>query len=160
QGQTAAAYTVTVSNGALGNTTTGLVTVVETTPVGVTLLSMAGPGWTCAANTCSRSDALVAGSSYPAIAVTVSVAANATSPQVNAVSVSGGGAAPATTTDPTAIAPLTMVSLVSAPQPSIFGQAVTLTAIVTPSSATGLVTFYDGVVVLGNSSLCAGHTSL
>ena len=37
------------------------------------------------------------------INVIVNVAANATSPQVNAVSVSGGGAADAGATDPTAI---------------------------------------------------------
>ena len=160
QGQTGAAYTVTVSNGALANATAGMVTVAETTPAGLTLLAMTGTGWTCAANMCSRGDALVPGSSYPAIAVTVNVAANATSPQVNSVSVSGGGSAPAAATDPTAIATLSSVALVSAPNFSIFGRAVTLTATVTPSGATGLVTFYDGVVVLGTSSLSAGTASL
>jgi hypothetical protein len=50
-----------------------------------------------------RSDALAGGSSYPAIGVTVNVAANATSPQVNSVSVSGGGSAPANGSDNTTI---------------------------------------------------------
>src|SRR5207248_6204306 len=40
---------------------------------------------------CTRSDALTAGSSYPAITLTVDVAANAPSSVINAASVSGGG---------------------------------------------------------------------
>ena len=47
QGQQNAAYTVTVSNGAAAGPTTGLVTVTETAPAGLTLVSMAGTGWTC-----------------------------------------------------------------------------------------------------------------
>ena len=43
---------------------------------------------------------------YPAIMVTVKVRANATSPQVNAVSVSGGGSATANTTDSTTSLPV------------------------------------------------------
>jgi hypothetical protein len=96
---------MTVSNTAGAGPTSGLVTVTETAPSGLSLVSMAGKGWTCAANTCTRSDALAAGSSYPAITVTVNVAANATSSQVNAVSVSGGGSGSANTTDPTTIMP-------------------------------------------------------
>jgi hypothetical protein len=65
---------------------------------------MAGTGWDCtAATTCTRSDVLAAGASYPAITVTVNVAVNATSPQVNAVSVSGGGSAGTSATDSTTI---------------------------------------------------------
>ena len=52
----------------------------------------------------TRSDALAASVGYPAITVTVNVATNAASPQVNAVSVSGGGSASAAATDLTAIA--------------------------------------------------------
>ena len=54
---------------------------------------MAGTGWTCGGATCTRSDILNGNSSYPAITVMVNVAANASSPQVNQASVSGGGAA-------------------------------------------------------------------
>ncbi len=36
-------------------------------------------------NSCTRSDVLAAGASYPAITVTVDVASDATSPQVNSV---------------------------------------------------------------------------
>ena len=46
----------------------------------------------------------MAGASYPAITVTVNVAANAASPQTNQVSVSGGGSATANATDSTTIA--------------------------------------------------------
>jgi uncharacterized protein (TIGR03437 family) len=104
QGQTGAAYTVTVSNQAGAAVTSGAVTVVENIPAGLTLVSMAGTGWVCAGTTCTRSDALGGGSTYPAIAVVVNVAGNAASPLVNSVSVSGGGSVTAGATDPTTIA--------------------------------------------------------
>ena len=50
----------------------------------------------------------------------------------------------------------TTVTLVPSPSPSVFGQPVTLQATLTPSSATGLVTFYDGTSVLGEAALVAG----
>ena len=106
QGQQGATYAVTVSNGAGAGPTSGTVTVTDTVPSGLTLVSMAGTGWTCAANSCTRSDALVAGTSYPVITVTVNVAGNATSPQVNVASVSGGGSAtPTPASDSTVITP-------------------------------------------------------
>jgi predicted Fe-Mo cluster-binding NifX family protein len=52
---------------------------------------MAGTGWACSGSSCSRSDSLTAAASYPSITVTMNVAANASSPQVNQASVSGGG---------------------------------------------------------------------
>jgi uncharacterized repeat protein (TIGR01451 family) len=103
QGQAGATYSVVVSNGASAGPTSGTVTVTETVPSGLTFVSMSGTGWACSSNTCTRSDVLNPGSSYPAITVTVNVAANATSPQVNAVSVSGGGSAMASATDSTTI---------------------------------------------------------
>jgi uncharacterized repeat protein (TIGR01451 family) len=106
QGQQGATYTVTVSN--TGNApTSGTITVTETVPSGLVLVSMAGTGWTCPSpgNTCSRSDALAAGASYPVITVTVNVLATASSPQVNQVSASQPGVPPATASDPTNIDP-------------------------------------------------------
>jgi uncharacterized repeat protein (TIGR01451 family) len=103
QGQTGA-YTVTVSNQAGAGPTSGTVTVTETLPPGLTLVLMYGSGWACAGNTCTRSDALAGGTSYPAVSVLVNVGANAASPQVNAVSVTGGGAADANATDSAVIA--------------------------------------------------------
>lgn len=107
-GQQGATYTVTVTSGATAGASNGKVTVTETVPSGETLVSMSGSGWTCpgagGANTCDRSDALFTGASYPAITVTVNVAANATSPQVNQANVSGGGmTGPASTSDSTII---------------------------------------------------------
>jgi uncharacterized repeat protein (TIGR01451 family) len=104
QGEQNAIYTVRVANASGQGTTSGMVTVTETLPSGLTLVSMAGPGWNCTVlPTCTRSDALTGGSGYPSITVTVNVLANATSPQVNAVAVSGGGSAPANATDSTII---------------------------------------------------------
>ncbi|HLJ45696.1 MAG TPA: FG-GAP-like repeat-containing protein [Bryobacteraceae bacterium] len=105
QGQQGGTYTVTVANTAGAGTTSGTVTVTETVPSGLTLASMSGSGWTCTAgaNTCSRSDSLAGGSSYAPITVVVNVAANAGSPLVNSVSVSGGGSAAASATDSTTI---------------------------------------------------------
>jgi uncharacterized repeat protein (TIGR01451 family) len=103
QGQSDATYTVTVSNQAFG-ATSGTVTVTETLPVGLTLVSMEGTGWICASTDCTRSDSLGSGSSYPAITVTVNVASDAPSQAINQVSVSGGGSAGANATDPTAVA--------------------------------------------------------
>jgi uncharacterized repeat protein (TIGR01451 family) len=109
QGQTGATYTVIVFNSGSGPTF-GTVTVTDVVPPGLTLVSMAGPGWTCPAlpgNTCTRSDALAGGgASYPPITVTVDVALTATSPQVNQAGVSGGGSASAFTNDSTTIVPL------------------------------------------------------
>jgi Bacterial Ig-like domain (group 2)/Divergent InlB B-repeat domain len=98
-------YTVTVSNTPGAGPTTGPVAVLDAIPSGLTLESMAGTGWTCPAgsNGCTRSDVLAAGASYPAITVTVDVAEEATSPQVNSVTVSGGGSGSATATDSTVI---------------------------------------------------------
>jgi uncharacterized repeat protein (TIGR01451 family) len=102
-GQQNAAYTVTVSNAVGAGSTAGTVTVTEAVPSGLTLVSMAGTGWTCTGTTCTRSDALAAGSSYPPITVTVNVSATATSPQTNHVSVSGGESATANGSDSTTI---------------------------------------------------------
>jgi uncharacterized repeat protein (TIGR01451 family) len=104
QGQQNATYTVTVSNNNAAATSSGGVSVTDTLPSGLTLVSMAGTGWNCSSNTCTRTDALVGGASYPAITVTVNVLGNAASPQVNQVSVSGGGSAPASWSDSTLIA--------------------------------------------------------
>jgi uncharacterized repeat protein (TIGR01451 family) len=103
QGQQNALYTVIVSNGASAGPTIGTVTVTEIVPSGLTLVSLIGNGWTCAASSCTRGDSLIGGSSYPAITVTVNVATSASSPQVNSVSLSGGGSKSASTNDSTVI---------------------------------------------------------
>jgi uncharacterized repeat protein (TIGR01451 family) len=92
QGETGAAYTITANNIGAGPTA-GTVTVTDTLPAGLTATAMAGTGWTCNMGTlaCTRTDALASGASYPAITLTVSVAANAAASVSNLVTVAGGG---------------------------------------------------------------------
>jgi uncharacterized repeat protein (TIGR01451 family) len=104
KGQTGASYTVSVSNPATSTgPTAGKVTVSDTIPQGLTLVSMAGTGWTCTAHSCNRSDSLAAGKTYPAITVTVNVSATAPSSVTNTVTVSGGNSPPSSASDPTTI---------------------------------------------------------
>jgi len=104
-GQQAATFTITVSNATGSNQTAGTVTLVDTLPAGLTFVSMAGDGWTCTGTTCTRSDPLGGGSSYPVITVTVNVASNAASSVINTVKVTGGSSATATASDTVTITP-------------------------------------------------------
>ena len=54
----------------------------------------------------------------------------------------------------------TVTSLSAAPSPGTFGQAIALIATVSPQAATGKVTFYDGVALLGSATLSNGAASL
>jgi len=105
QGQTGAAYAVIVANGAAAGPTSGTVTVTESVPSGLSLVSLGGSGWTCPVNgaTCYRIDSLPASASYDTITVTVNVARNAPASAINQVSVSGGGSLTAYATDTTTI---------------------------------------------------------
>jgi len=64
---------------------------------------MAGTGWNCSGNSCTRSDALGSSSSYPPITVTVNVAAGAPTLVSNQATVSGGASATISATDLTAV---------------------------------------------------------
>jgi len=55
--------------------------------------------------------------------------------------------------------PATTTTLQSSPNPSSFGQSVTLTATVSPSTATGSVTFKDGSSTLGTLALSGGSAT-
>src|SRR5262249_42050220 len=103
QGDVGDSYTVIVRNATSAGPTSGNVIVTESVPSGLTLNSMSGAGWACNSNTCSRNDVLGPGASYPPINVQVNVSLTATSPQVNQVTVSGGGSPDATTSDSTFI---------------------------------------------------------
>jgi uncharacterized repeat protein (TIGR01451 family) len=109
QGQTNAAYTITAGND--GNApTTGTVTVTGTLPAGLKAAALKGTGWRCSVFrlTCTRSDILAAGESYPPIALTVRVAASAPSSVTGTAAVSGGGELNTgnnTVSDPTTILP-------------------------------------------------------
>src|SRR5665213_30693 len=52
------------------------------------------------------------------------------------------------------------VTLTSPPGPITFGLPVTLTAAVSPSAATGTVTFYDGITILGTKPIISGNATL
>ena len=109
QGQTGATYSLAVSNAGTGPTS-GTVTVTDTLPTGLTATAIAGTGWSCTLSTltCTRSDALAAPGSYPAITLTVNVAANAPASVTNTATVSGGGDATPTNntaSDVTTISP-------------------------------------------------------
>jgi len=115
QGQIGATYTIVVSN-AGGQPTVGAVNLLDTLPAGLTSTAMTGTGWTCAvpALTCTRSDALAPGASYPPITLTVNVASNAPASVTNTVTVSGGGEVDTsnnTATDPTVITALQLPDL-------------------------------------------------
>jgi uncharacterized repeat protein (TIGR01451 family) len=87
-------YTLTVSNVGV-SPTNAPVTVSDTIPTGMSPISANGPGWVCQivsqTVTCTRSDILASGSSYPPIDIEVSIAVSAPDSVVNTATVSGGG---------------------------------------------------------------------
>ncbi|MBZ5621857.1 MAG: DUF11 domain-containing protein [Acidobacteriia bacterium] len=115
QGQTGDTYTITVRNNGPG-TTSGPVTVTDSLPAGLTATAMSGTAWDCTSNTfpvtgpatltCTRTAAFPPNLSFPAITLTVNVAADATSPVTNTATVSGSAdTTPGnnTATDPTTV---------------------------------------------------------
>ncbi len=62
QGDTADTYAITAGNSG-GAPTSGTVSVTESLPAGLTLVSMAGTGWSCPSGggVCTRGDTLAAG---------------------------------------------------------------------------------------------------
>ncbi|MGJ5820665.1 beta strand repeat-containing protein, partial [Paludibaculum fermentans] len=134
QGQQNATYTVTVTNPGGGGATSGTVTVAEAVPAGMTLVSMAGSGWSCPAggSTCTRSNSLAAGASYPAITVTVNVSSGAPALVTNQVSVTGGGLLDGQASNPTII--------ISGPTP----------VSVVPGSGSGTTQTFTGVFAVAD----------
>ena len=94
QGQIGAQFTVTVTNSGTPSTI-GVVTLTDAVPTGLTPTTASGAGWTCGINgaavTCTRSDALAPGTSYPPVTITVNVAAGAPASVTNTATISGGG---------------------------------------------------------------------
>jgi uncharacterized repeat protein (TIGR01451 family) len=113
QGETGATYTITVGN--TGAPTSGTITVTDNLPAGMTATAMSGTGWNCPAAqfppigtgtgalSCTNSNPLGAGASFPAITLTVNVAPNAPSSVTNVASATGAGSV--TASDVTVIAP-------------------------------------------------------
>jgi len=86
-------YRLGVSKAAGAGATSGTVTVTDVLPDILMLVSMAGSGWNCDGNRCTRGDTLSGGEKYPPITVTVNVSATAPAQATNQVTVGGGGAA-------------------------------------------------------------------
>ena len=93
-GKIGAVYTLTATNIGLG-TSAGRVTVIDVLPSGLTATALGGSGWYCMLSTltCTRNDTLASGASYPPIALTVNVAANAPLSVTNVATISGGAEA-------------------------------------------------------------------
>lgn len=177
QGETGATYIITVHNVGTG-ATTGAVTVDDTLPTGLSATAISGTGWSCTLGTlsCTRSDALAAAGSYPAITLTVDVAGDAAASVTNSVAVSGGGESDTsndTASDMTTIGPApaaTSTSLSVSPALSIgAGTQISLTATVTASASPvfpGVVDFCNttatrcaGLALLGTSQLKSDGTA-
>ncbi|HTS16317.1 MAG TPA: DNA/RNA non-specific endonuclease [Verrucomicrobiae bacterium] len=102
-------YTIQVAN--VGTQpSSGLVTVTDGMPNGLTVTAITGDGWTVDLNslTCTRSDTLAPGNIYPPISVTVNVSAGATSSVTNIASVSGGS--DSNSVNNTAVDPTTIIA--------------------------------------------------
>jgi uncharacterized repeat protein (TIGR01451 family) len=97
-------YTLTVTNLGPGDFS-GIVTVVDTLPPGMTGNSMGGTGWACtlATLTCTRNDSFDVGQSPPPITLVVNVGPTVSSPAVNSVMVTASGSIPENSTDSTII---------------------------------------------------------
>ncbi len=101
-------YAIVVGNVPGATPTMGTVTVSETPPEYGVIDSMTGPGWNCGLQywSCTRSDTLNGGASYPPISVSMHVPAGTPSPFTNSVLVFGGGAPPVNASDSAAVLPL------------------------------------------------------
>lgn len=169
QGQTGN-YTITVSNNG-ATPTVGSVSVTDSLPAGLTAAAMSGTGWSCTLSSvsCTRSDGLANGSSYPAITLTVNVAPTAASSVTNTASVAGGDEVNGnndSASDPTNTAPLSVTIASNATNLNLWNYlvanglatsgkpgswAVTLAAgIVINASSTGSYAFDTGAVPSGS----------
>ena len=152
-------YTLTAKNASVGASasTTAAVTVSDTLPAGLTPTLATGTGWGPGVNACSiagqtvsctRSDVLGPGASYPSITITVLVALTAPPTVTNTATVAGGGetnTANDTATDVANVLPPTdadmAITKTASPNPVLQGNALTYTLGVTnngPAIATNV----------------------
>ncbi len=101
-GQPVAFYTITAANTQSISPTAGAVLVSVASPVPVTL---SGANWTCGATSCTRSDSLPAGSTYPAITAAVNLTSFAGAQLTAQIAVSGGGLAQGSASDTATLLP-------------------------------------------------------
>ena len=148
QGDSGDIYTIVVANaGAVAST--GTVTVVDSLPAGLTATAVSGDGWgvDLGTLTCSRSDALAAGATYPPISVTVNVSAGCPLSVTNTATVSGGAdtnTANNVASDPTTINPAAAPAAVTETASDVSESAATLNATVNPNGQPASVEFQYG----------------
>jgi len=138
----AASYTIPVSNVSPYGSTSSLVTINDTLPLGITPVSASGTGWTCSVSgqtvSCTRSDTLGAASSYPSITLNANVSQSAPATLTNPASVGGGGEANLVNDTATDVANVVSTADLSvtdsaSPNPVSAGSNITYTQVVTNS---------------------------
>ena len=153
-------YQITVTNPAY-MATSQTVTVTDALPQGLSAASISGSGWNCTLGnlTCTRSDALATGNSYPQITITVNVSSGLSPSTINnQASVVYTGITNAAV-DPTVIVLPSTTSLSVTTDHAPLGTTVTLTATVT-GGVSGSVILAAGGNVLGSAILSGGSATL
>ncbi len=137
-----ASYTITASNVSPYGSTSGLVTVNDTLPVGITPIGWSPLSWACSISgqtiSCTRSDVLGASSSYPAITLNALVSQSAPATLTNTAVVGGGGEANLlndTATDTASVGSSADLGVTDSgsPNPVAAGGNITYTQVVTNS---------------------------
>jgi len=147
-----ASYTLALANVSSLGATAGLVTVNDTLPFGIAPTSATGTGWSCSVSgqtvSCTRSDSLAAGASYPSITVNGIVSQAAPATLTNTATVSGGGD----------VTPLNDTSTDVANVVSSADIAVTDSGAPNPVAINGTITYT--VVVTNNGPSAADNATL
>ncbi len=137
-----ATYTIPVENLSPYGATTGVVTVNDTLPTGLTPTSATGTGWSCsiASQTvsCVNPAALAPSTFYPSITIVANVAQTAPSVETNTALVSGGGEINLANDSATDVANVIStadlsITNVASPDPVTAGNNITYTQVVTNS---------------------------
>jgi uncharacterized protein (TIGR03437 family) len=162
-GETGLTYTLNVTNAGTAPSW-GTVRVTDALPQGLTATSLAGAGWTCnlASVTCVRPGGLAAGAAYSPITLSANVGTGVAGTATNnATVITDGGASTSasSSSDAEFFRSATTTKLSVTPNPSMAGQAVTLTAMVT-SGVNGNVVFTDDGAELGEAPIQGGQASL
>jgi len=137
-----ASYTITASNVSPYGSTSGLVTVNDTLPVGITPISWSPLSWACSISgqtiSCTRSDMLAGLASYPSITLNALVSPSAPATLTNTAVVGGGGEANLlndTATDTASVGSSADLGVTDSgsPNPVAAGGNITYTQVVTNS---------------------------